>query len=51
MELLEYAQAIYQLYTLYGMLFGRSFPVIYVLMEDKIQKTYENILNVQKNVG
>jgi hypothetical protein len=38
----------YQLHTFHGMLFGRSFPIIFVLMEDKSQKTYENILKCIK---
>ena len=41
----------YQLYTIHGAVFNKVFPLVYVLMSDKLQKSYEQILQILKAKG
>ena len=40
-----------QLYTIHGKVFNSVFPLIYVLMRDKYEKSYSNVLEVIRKQG
>ena len=39
----------YQLYIIHGKIFGKIFPLLYILMSNKTQFDYENLLSILKN--
>ena len=41
----------FQLYTIHGHVFNKTFPLVFVLMSDKLETSYKKVIDIIKEKG